>query len=175
MSLSSTLQTEREAFSRVHGKLQTDSTEMVAYIVSKVEQLQQDLATENTLMDTLSQKNEKVKVLSVKLSYATKRLDHMELEKVVFQSSVSNINQYLYSLIETRDSMLMVSVCQHLSEKLKPMFAMLNQLQGVLESSGIPKQGGEAVKEEEQPKPHDKKPTDPQHEDKKKDRVGLGV
>ncbi|CAH1428187.1 unnamed protein product [Lactuca virosa] len=45
---------------------------------------------------------------------------------------------------------------------------MLNQLQGVSESSAIPKQGGEDVKEKAQPKPQVMKPTDEQHEDKPK-------
>lgn len=114
-SLRATLQTEWEAFSRVRGELQTDSSKMVDFGVSKIEQPQKDLATENTLMDTLAQKTEKVKVLSVKLSYTNKHMDHLVSETAVFWSCVSYINQYLHNLIETRDSMLTVSLRQHLS------------------------------------------------------------
>ncbi|CAI9294203.1 unnamed protein product [Lactuca saligna] len=97
----------------------------------------------------------------------------MASEKAVFQSCVSNINLYLHNLIETRDSLFTVSVRQHLAKKLQPIFAILNQLQGVLDSIHVPKQGGEVVKEKEKPKPQRlkpqiKKPTEEQHENKQK-------
>lgn len=57
---------------------------MVASFFSKIKQLQKDLTTEITLMDMLAQKHGKFKVLSVKLSYATKRLKHMESKKAIF-------------------------------------------------------------------------------------------
>lgn len=84
--------------------------------------------------------------------------------------------------------MLTVSVCHHLLEKLKLLFSILNQLQGVSESSVVPKQGREVVKEKEQPKPQEskrqepkpqepkpqvKKPTVEQHENKPK--IDLNV
>ncbi|CAI9281048.1 unnamed protein product [Lactuca saligna] len=51
------------------------------------------------------------------------------------------INQFLLNLIDTRDSLLTVSVRQHLTDKLKPVFSMLNHIEGVSESSSLPKQG----------------------------------
>lgn len=65
---------------------------MTSSIVSKIEKLQADLATENAIMDKLSIKTEKVKVLSTKLSYATKHLDDLASEKAVIKSRVSDIN-----------------------------------------------------------------------------------
>lgn len=64
--------------------------------------------------------------------------------------------------------MLTISVRQHLSNKLKPIFALLNQLQGVLGSDTILKQRGEEGKDQEKSKPQVKKLTDEQHEEKPK-------
>lgn len=47
---------------------------MVASIVSKIEKLQADLAIENSIMDKLSIKTEKVKVLSAHLSHDNAKL-----------------------------------------------------------------------------------------------------
>lgn len=92
-------------------------------------------------MDELAVKTEKMKVLNVKLSYANKQIDELKSEKVVIKSCVSDVNVDLYNLIETCESLLAVYVRQHLVEKLKPIFSMLDKIQGVPESS-IPKQGG---------------------------------
>ena len=54
--------------------------------------------------------------------------------------------------------MLTTLVCQHLSEKLNPVFPMLNQVEGVSGSEFILKQGGDnadkkqTLKEQPQPK-----------------------
>lgn len=101
---------------------------MSASIVSKIKQLQKDLAAKNAIMDKLDQKTEKAKVLSVKLNYTTTCLDHLESTTTIYQSYISKINQFLQSLIESRDSELTISVYQHLYEKLKPVVTLLNQL-----------------------------------------------
>ncbi|CAI9290477.1 unnamed protein product [Lactuca saligna] len=46
-------------------------------------------------------------------------------------------------LVEIHDSLLVVSVCQHLCEKLKPVFAMLNQTEAVSGSDALLKLGGD--------------------------------
>lgn len=121
--LRTTLQLEKHALAKVRSELRVDNVGMSASIVSRIEKLQEDLAIKNKLMDSLAQKTENFKVLSIKLSYATKRLEHMESEKAVFRSCVSDINQYLNNIIETRDSLLTVSIHQHHTEKLQPLFA----------------------------------------------------
>ncbi|CAI9301617.1 unnamed protein product [Lactuca saligna] len=62
------------------------------------------------------------------------------------KSSVVDVIQHLQTLLETRDSLLTVTFRQHLAEKLKPMFSMLNHLEGVSESGSLLKQGGEVKK-----------------------------
>lgn len=99
---------------------------MIVSVISKIEQLQKDLATENAIMDKLAAKTKKANVLSLKLNYVNKHLDDLESEKAVIKTRVSEINQYMNHMVETRDSILTVLVCQHLTEKLKPIFSMLN-------------------------------------------------
>ena len=73
-NLGNRLQTEKEALSKVRVELRVDNMEMSASIVSKIEKLQTDLATENKIMDRLAVKTKKVKVLSVQLANATNSL-----------------------------------------------------------------------------------------------------
>lgn len=91
-------------------------------------------------MDKLSAKTEKVKVLSLKLNYVTKHLDDLLSKKVVIKTCDFEINQYFHRMLETRDSILTVSVCQHLTEKLKPVFSMLDRA-CISEGDALPKQG----------------------------------
>ncbi|CAI9291656.1 unnamed protein product [Lactuca saligna] len=60
-------------------------------------------------------------------------------------SCVADVNAHLHNIIETHDSLLTVFVHRHLAEKLKPIFSMLDQTEGVSESFTIPKQGGELL------------------------------
>ncbi|CAI9285120.1 unnamed protein product [Lactuca saligna] len=70
---------------------------------------------------------------------------------------VADVNLFLQNLVETCDSLLTVSVCQHIAEKIKPIFSILNRIEGVLECGALPKQRGESKKPfDEEPK----KPTD---------------
>lgn len=136
-SLGTNLSTNREALSRLRGELKADNSELNASIISKIEQLQKDLAAENAIMDKLATKNEKSKVLSIKLNYVNKHLDDLETKKASIRSCVSEINHYLQCLMETQHSMLIVSIRQHLSEKLTPEFGMLNRIEGVSEGDAL--------------------------------------
>lgn len=142
-SFRTTLPIEMEALSKVHSDIQTDNAELNTTIVLKIDQLQKDLATENNLMDQLALKTEKAQLLSVKLTYANKHIEDMESEKAIVKCSVSDVNKYLQNLIESRDSLVTVSVRRHLANKLKPVFSMLNMIAGVSEHDALPKLGGD--------------------------------
>ncbi|CAH1451764.1 unnamed protein product [Lactuca virosa] len=101
---------------------------------------------ENKIMDKLAVKTEKVKDLSIHLENANKKLDALKSENVVIKSCIADVNLFLQNLVETRDSLLTVSVRQHLADKLKPVFSLMNHIKGVSESGSLPKQGGEAKK-----------------------------
>lgn len=108
-SLGTTLLTEKEVLSKVHSELRVDNAKMSAFIVSKIKNLQEDLATKNKLMDKLAIKTEKTKVLSLRLSQANKQINDHNYEKVVLKICVAVVNLYLQNPVETRDSLLTVS------------------------------------------------------------------
>ncbi|CAI9276735.1 unnamed protein product [Lactuca saligna] len=87
---------------------------------SKIKKLHEDLLLENKTVDELAIKTQK--------------------------SFIADVNALLFDIIETRDSLITIIVWKHLADKLRPMFAMLNRLEGVLASSTLPKQGGETNK-----------------------------
>lgn len=82
----------------------------------------------------------------------------MESKNIVIKSCVSEVNHNLQRLVETHDSFLSVSVRQHLADKLKPLFSMLNKIEGVSKSDALLKQGGEL--EYKKPKQKPFKPID---------------
>lgn len=123
-----TLQTEKESLWRVFSALRVDNSELNIAIESYIEKLQSDLAVENNLMDKLAQKTEKAKHLSLKLTYANKHVEDLELQKIILKSCVLEVNHYQQRLVETHDSLLIVSLRQHLADKLKPVFSMLNRI-----------------------------------------------
>ncbi|CAI9272811.1 unnamed protein product [Lactuca saligna] len=47
----------------------------------------------------------------------------------------------MHKPVETRDSLLIVSVRQYLADKIKPVFSMLNKIEGVSDRDDLPKQG----------------------------------
>lgn len=66
--------------------------------------------------------------------------------KSVVKSCIYDDNQRLIQIVESRDSLLIVSVRQNLS-KLRHVFALLNQMQGVSGSGASLKQGeGRTIK-----------------------------
>ena len=66
----------------------------------------------------------------------------MLTDKTITKSCISDITSFLSDVIETRDTMITISIRKHLNEKLRPVFAMLHKLQGVLDQTFVPKQGG---------------------------------
>ncbi|CAI9291295.1 unnamed protein product [Lactuca saligna] len=120
-----------------------DNTEIACFVVSEIEKLQADLAIKNSIMDKLNIKTEKVKVLSAHPSHANAQVNELKSEGAIVKSVVVDENHYLQALVETRYSLLTVSVRKHLAKKLKLVFLMLNCLEGVLESESLLKQGGE--------------------------------
>ncbi|CAI9281653.1 unnamed protein product [Lactuca saligna] len=108
-----------------------------------ITKLQDDLAVESKVMDALAVKIEKVKVLGLKLENAEKKVKDLLFEKAVVRSCILEVTILLSVIIETRDPMITITVWKHLAEKLCPVFAMLQRLQGVSPHNSYSKQGGE--------------------------------
>ena len=92
-------------------------------------------------MDALDLKTRKVKVLTVKLENAEKQVSDLLSEKVSMKSCIVDVNGLVSYIIETRDSMITITIKKYIYEKLRLVFAMLHRLEGVPELSSIPKQG----------------------------------
>ena len=121
-SLGSTIFTKKDALEKGRTGTQSNNSKINPSITSKIEKLHEDLAIENAIMDKIVVKTEKVKVLTVKTKVLT-------------------------NIIETRDSLITITVKKHLAEKRRPLFAMLKRIEGVSDSRSLLKQGGETVKQ----------------------------
>ncbi|CAI9300405.1 unnamed protein product [Lactuca saligna] len=138
-SLGSTLRNKKDALENVHTRIQFANTEFQTFISSKIDKLYEDLAVENKIMDKISVKIENVKVLLVKLAHANRRIDDLLSKKDAMKSCIADVHAYLNNFNETRDTLITKSVRKHLVDKLRPVFAMLNRMEGVSESGTLPK------------------------------------
>lgn len=154
-SMGSTLKAEKAKHQKVRTCLKTDHAEINSSISSKISKLQDYLAMERKIKDALAVKTEKVNLWTVEFQNAEKRVNDLLSEKEAMKSCIANVNGLLSDIIKTHDSMITITMKKNLSEKLKPVFAMLHILEGVPESSSILKQGGEGVTQskQEDPKP----------------------
>ncbi|CAI9278325.1 unnamed protein product [Lactuca saligna] len=137
-------QTEKSNFVELHKALKSDHEAFQSSITEKITKLQADLVTESKIMDALSIKEEKYKVLETKLQYTHKQVDDLIAEKAVTCSCISDVTELLSDIIETHDLMTSITLKKHLADKLRPMFAMLHHLEGVSQPMFFfSKQGGE--------------------------------
>ncbi|CAI9283916.1 unnamed protein product [Lactuca saligna] len=100
-------------------------------------------------MDDLTLKEEKCKVLEMKLQFANKQVDDFLAEKTVTRSCIFNVTGLLYDIIETRDPMIFIIVKKHLVDKLRSVFAMLHHLEGVSQPLFVPKKGKEGSSQDQ--------------------------
>ncbi|CAI9299910.1 unnamed protein product [Lactuca saligna] len=124
-------QTEKANFVELCKALKSDHGPFQSSLAVKITKLQEDLATDNKIMDALPIKEEKFQVLETKLQYAHKRVDDLIAEKAVTRSCIYDVTGLLYDIIETRNLMISITVKKHLADKLRPVFAMLHRLEGV--------------------------------------------
>lgn len=122
------LQVEKDALSLVRSGIKVEKAKLTSSVLSKIEKLQEDLATKNKIMDELTEKTQKNKVLSEKLKNATQSKTNLEEEHSLVKGCISEINNYLMRLVKTCHSLFTVSVRQQLSEKLQTVFARLKGL-----------------------------------------------
>ncbi|CAI9270985.1 unnamed protein product [Lactuca saligna] len=139
----------------------------------KTEKLQDDLAMESKIMDALAVQTKKEKVLSIQLENVEKQVNDLLFKKTGMETYILDVIGILSDIIKTMDSMITTILRKHLAEKLKPVFAMLLQIEGVLESSFILKQGGESMSQskKEDSKPSAKSPVKSEFEPKGKEKL----
>ncbi|CAH1440939.1 unnamed protein product [Lactuca virosa] len=61
------------------------------------------------------------------------------------QSCITDVTCMLSDILETRDSMLTITIRKHLHEKVRPVFFMLHRLESVSDQIFNQKQEGEGV------------------------------
>ncbi|CAH1453517.1 unnamed protein product [Lactuca virosa] len=144
-SLGSLFKSEKAKLQESRTGLKTDHEAFQTSISSQITKLQDELANESNIKDSLSLKTEEVKVLSVKLDTSEKHVNDLLSQRAVMRSCITDVIGMLSDITETRDSMITISMCKHVAEKLSPVFAMLHKLEGVSDQSFNQKQGGEGV------------------------------
>lgn len=127
-NLGSSLKIVKEALEKVRTFLQKDNTIFQAIIYSQIEKLHTDLAMENKIVNELTIKTDKVKVLSVKLNQVNMQIDEGKFKKAVMQSYVADINSLLSNIVESCYPLIHITIKRHQANKLRPAFPMLNML-----------------------------------------------
>ncbi|CAI9282321.1 unnamed protein product [Lactuca saligna] len=90
---------------------------------------------------------------TISTNEALKHLGEMfKTEKLNIEQIRTDVTSLLLDIIETKDSMISITVRKHLAERLNPVFAILYHLEGVSPQSSDQKQGGEGVSKAEHPK-----------------------
>ncbi|CAH1453178.1 unnamed protein product [Lactuca virosa] len=138
-------ETEKTKLQELRTGLKSDHESFQATLSSQISQLKDELVKESTLKDSLTLKTEEAELLSTKLEASEKQVNDLLSERVVMRSSITDVTGLLSNIIETRDSMIPITMRKHLAEELKPVFAMLHRLKGVFNQPFNPKQRGESV------------------------------
>lgn len=113
---------------KIRTSLQQDHASFQTSLTSQITKLLDDLAMECNIMDALVRKTEKVKVLDIKVQQFEKQVKDLLAERAVVRSFITDVTGFISNIIETRDSMISITVRKHLAEKLSPVFTMLHRL-----------------------------------------------
>ncbi|XP_052624970.1 uncharacterized protein LOC111889543 [Lactuca sativa] len=152
--LATSFETKQHHFASLRQTLEADNKSFQTTVDDRLTKLQEDLATENSVMDALARKTTALKTKSLQLSQTEKEVDYLRSERAVIKSCVSDVHGALSNIIEAHDPILNYSVRRTLAEKLASALAMLSRIEGLPEPVVHPKQGGEgASKDSNQSQP----------------------
>lgn len=71
-------------------------------------------------MDDLALRTTQLKTQTVKLNLEDKEIGELNSERAVMKAYVSDVSSLLSNLLQAHDSVLTISFCTHLDEKLLP-------------------------------------------------------
>ncbi|CAI9281019.1 unnamed protein product [Lactuca saligna] len=140
-NMSVSLRTEKETLKKVHIGIQFHQFELNSSITSKITKLQDDLAFESKITDALTCKTEKVKLLTVKLESAEKKVNEFLSERAVAKAMFPTV----FLTFETRGESKKPSP-KKVSEQEKPKVSKSKPKGNVYSGS----KGKEKVLEEEE-------------------------
>ena len=135
--------TEQQNFASLRQTLEADHKTFQSNIDERLFKLQQDLATENSVMDALARKTSALIAKNLLLSQSRKEVDTLMSERAVINSCVSDVHSAITNIHEVHDPILNHLVRRTLHEKLAPTLAILSHIEGHPETVEYPKQGGE--------------------------------
>ncbi|CAI9280536.1 unnamed protein product [Lactuca saligna] len=142
---------KREALSKIQADIKMENVYLQSTITNKLDTLKVDLAAENKIMEALVEQTRKAKVLNEKVKHENSEIARLQDEKFSINACNSEIHQRLLRIIENKSHPFNDTVRLPLSEKHKPVFALLNQIVSVSASSASLKQvGQEEVKVKEE-------------------------
>nr|KAJ0211851.1 hypothetical protein LSAT_V11C400204640 [Lactuca sativa] len=140
--LGSLFKSEKTKLHEICTGLNTDHETFQASISSHISKLQDELERQSSIKDSLSLKTEEENLLSTKLKASEKQINDLLSERAVMRSYIIDVTGMLSGILETRDSMLTITIRNHLLENVRPVFAMIHRLEGVSAQPFTQKQGG---------------------------------
>ena len=87
--------TELTSFAALRQTISDDNSALRASIDARLAKLQEDLTTENSLMDVLASKTTALKVKSTQLSNSQQQLEALRSEREVIKTCVSDVHAAL--------------------------------------------------------------------------------
>ena len=118
--LATSFASEKQLFAGLRQTLEADNKSFQAIVEERLTKLQEDLASENSVMDALARKTTALKIKSLQLSQSEKEVNSLRFERAVILSCVSDVHRALSNIIEAHDPILNYSVRRTLAEKLAP-------------------------------------------------------
>ncbi|XP_052625772.1 flocculation protein FLO11-like [Lactuca sativa] len=108
--LATSFKTKQNHFASLRRTLEADNKSFQTTIEDRLTKLQEDLATENYVMDVLARKTTALKIKSLQLSQTEKEVDSLRSERAVIKSFVWDVHRALSNIIKAHDPILNYSV-----------------------------------------------------------------
>lgn len=105
-------------------------------------------------MDELALRTTHFKTQLVKLKHTQNEIDDLKSERAGIKCCVSDVNSLLSNLLEPHDPILTITIRRHLADKLRPVIALLNKIEGVPKVPALPEQGGSVNKSRDETNGH---------------------
>ncbi|XP_052627750.1 uncharacterized protein LOC128134259 [Lactuca sativa] len=97
---------ELQSFDSLRQSLDDDNKTFQARVEERLTMLQEDLASENSVMDALAQKTTALKFKSLQLFQSEKEVASLRSERAVISTCVSDVHAALSNIIEAHDPIL---------------------------------------------------------------------
>ncbi|CAI9284419.1 unnamed protein product [Lactuca saligna] len=134
-----------ENFQTTYNSNTTSANEALKILGSLFKTEKTKLQELRSLKDSLALKTDEAKVLSTKLEALEKQVNDQLSKRAFMRSCISDVTCMLSDIIETRDSMITITMHKHLQENLRPIFSMLHRLEGVSDQAINLNQVGESM------------------------------